>query len=293
VREKQKKDKFMKIIDYEDLIIKKLKELFKNNGIYDEKIFKLKNDKKYYYVNCFKDFKQQGNHISFSVNQKKDKPGICIKTDIDFEREFKDEYLQTIENELDLFHKCGHDRQFTFLSKQKNYNSPENKRWAYDSFIIIYNILADKFKVKKITENNINTDDSPILNSNQEIKDIQEDTLSKYFDNPEQLTDGEKKYIQSIRYERKPENRRTALKMHGTICKACEFDFNDFYGEDLAKNFIEVHHINPVSEGLQKINPEIDLIPLCSNCHSMIHREVELPTSFFDIENRDNKKYRK
>jgi predicted HNH restriction endonuclease len=54
----------------------------------------------------------------------------------------------------------------------------------------------------------------------------------------------------------------------------CEFDFNAVYGADLARNFIEVHHTRSITEidgGL--VNPETDLIPLCSNCHSMAHRE--------------------
>ncbi|MBQ2056059.1 MAG: HNH endonuclease, partial [Bacteroidaceae bacterium] len=51
------------------------------------------------------------------------------------------------------------------------------------------------------------------------------------------------------------------------------FDFEENYGE-LGKEFIEVHHIIPLSQIRREyiINPEKDLIPLCSNCHSMIHR---------------------
>jgi len=116
------------------------------------------------------------------------------------------------------------------------------------------------------------------------------DPLNKYLNNPESLTDGEKKYIQSIRYERNPKNRARALQYHNTTCKACGFNFNDYYGKDLAKDFIEVHHINPLSEGEIEIDPKKDLIPLCSNCHSMIHRELGLPTSFLEIENRYRKK---
>jgi predicted HNH restriction endonuclease len=35
-----------------------------------------------------------------------------------------------------------------------------------------------------------------------------------------------------------------------------------------------VHHLNPISqtEGEHEVDPVNDLIPLCSNCHSMIHR---------------------
>ena len=76
------------------------------------------------------------------------------------------------------------------------------------------------------------------------------------------------------RYERDAKNRSLAIKIHGCVCAACKFDFNEKYGE-LGKDFIEVHHKNPISNHngqLVKIDPKTDLIPLCSNCHSMVHR---------------------
>ena len=48
-------------------------------------------------------------------------------------------------------------------------------------------------------------------------------------------------------------------------------NFEQVYGE-LGKDYIEVHHLHPVSQGERQVNPIEDLIPLCSNCHSMIHR---------------------
>ena len=53
----------------------------------------------------------------------------------------------------------------------------------------------------------------------------------------------------------------------------CDFDFEEVYGE-LGKDFIEVHHTKPLSslEHEVEVNPEEDLVCLCSNCHRMIHR---------------------
>ena len=75
-----------------------------------------------------------------------------------------------------------------------------------------------------------------------------------------------------FRYERNPQNRKEAIKIHGTKCKACGFDYEKTYGP-FGKDFIEIHHINPlaVQESEIVINPETDLIPLCANCHRMIH----------------------
>lgn len=76
------------------------------------------------------------------------------------------------------------------------------------------------------------------------------------------------------RYERRPANRAAAIAAHGATCKVCGFDFARFYGI-LGDGFIEVHHRTPVSHmgGGYVLNPAEDLIPLCSNCHQMVHRE--------------------
>jgi len=76
------------------------------------------------------------------------------------------------------------------------------------------------------------------------------------------------------RYERNPNNRAKAIQIHGLKCKTCKFDFEKTYGER-GKDFIEIHHINPLfSIGNEmEIKPETDLVPVCSNCHRMIHRQ--------------------
>lgn len=86
--------------------------------------------------------------------------------------------------------------------------------------------------------------------------------------------EGNEQIITSTKYERDPINRRLCIMLKGCRCAVCGFDFQKVYGE-IGRNFIEVHHIVPVSElgaGF-RINPTTDLIPLCSNCHSMIHRK--------------------
>lgn len=55
-------------------------------------------------------------------------------------------------------------------------------------------------------------------------------------------------------------------------CNACEFDFGKAYG-DLGHQYIECHHIRPVSKMAAGEKTKIsDLVPLCANCHRMIHR---------------------
>jgi len=75
-------------------------------------------------------------------------------------------------------------------------------------------------------------------------------------------------------FERNPELRTASIRIHGTICMACGFNFKSKYGEH-GSDFIEVHHVNPVSRNSEKkdVNPNTDLVVVCSNCHRMIHRK--------------------
>lgn len=80
--------------------------------------------------------------------------------------------------------------------------------------------------------------------------------------------------FKSKRYERSKINRAACIEIHGLNCHICGTNFESTYGE-LGKGFIHVHHITPVStmESSYVIKPGTDLIPVCPNCHSMLHRE--------------------
>lgn len=84
--------------------------------------------------------------------------------------------------------------------------------------------------------------------------------------------EGNVKYYYGKRYERDSNNRKLAIKKHGLNCYTCGFNFEKVYGER-GKDFIEVHHIKPLStlEEAVEINPMTDLVPLCANCHRMVH----------------------
>ena len=88
------------------------------------------------------------------------------------------------------------------------------------------------------------------------------------------MSEGGSRLITSRRYERNRINRELCLAANGHSCKICGFDFEKVYG-DLGSRFIHVHHIVPVSEMKEEylLNPRTDLIPVCPNCHAMLHRE--------------------
>ena len=86
--------------------------------------------------------------------------------------------------------------------------------------------------------------------------------------------EGRKRVRQHIEYERSPKNRAKAIEIHGTICTACGFDFNAVYGAHFAQSYIEIHHVESITTlGGKPVDPRTDLVPLCSNCHSMVHRQ--------------------
>ncbi len=94
-----------------------------------------------------------------------------------------------------------------------------------------------------------------------------------------------KSYVQyGIKYERNQALRNEAIKIHGTTCKVCGFDFKAKYG-DLGEGFIEIHHLKPMFSIKReiKVNPQKDLVPLCSNCHKMIHRNAKQPLTIKEL----------
>lgn len=89
----------------------------------------------------------------------------------------------------------------------------------------------------------------------------------------EVLYEGAKKTIVVNRYERNETARKRCLAHYGYTCTVCELRFEEMYG-DIGKGFIEVHHVTPLHTINERyvVDPIRDLRPVCSNCHSMIHR---------------------
>jgi 5-methylcytosine-specific restriction protein A len=88
------------------------------------------------------------------------------------------------------------------------------------------------------------------------------------------LPEGAKTQIVVNKYERSPANRAACISFFGPICQVCSFDFGSFYGQ-IGQDYIEVHHRVPVSlMGREyRLDPVKDLVPVCGNCHAMIHRK--------------------
>jgi 5-methylcytosine-specific restriction protein A len=90
----------------------------------------------------------------------------------------------------------------------------------------------------------------------------------------DKFSEGEVKLRVHKRYERNKSARDKCVAINGAVCKICGMDFEKVYGK-IGKGYIQVHHIVPISEidGKHDVDPTKDLIPVCANCHCMLHRK--------------------
>lgn len=87
--------------------------------------------------------------------------------------------------------------------------------------------------------------------------------------------EGKRFSVTSTAIERSPAAREACLAHYGYKyeCEACGFNFERAYGEH-GKHYIHVHHRVELasSKGPMYTDPSKDLVPLCPNCHAMVHR---------------------
>lgn len=92
----------------------------------------------------------------------------------------------------------------------------------------------------------------------------------------EECSEGARISVFVNKYERSAVARQKCIGVRGCRCSVCDLDFQEMYGE-VGNSFIHVHHIIPLNKINQKytVNPLEDLIPVCPNCHAMLHRKVD------------------
>lgn len=95
-----------------------------------------------------------------------------------------------------------------------------------------------------------------------------------YPEDDDTLYEGALIKVMANKYERNQKARRECVERKGYKCLVCGCDFEATYGK-IGKGFIHVHHLTPISSiGKEyKLNVETDLVPVCPNCHYMLHRK--------------------
>jgi 5-methylcytosine-specific restriction protein A len=102
----------------------------------------------------------------------------------------------------------------------------------------------------------------------------------------ERFWEGALRRISVNAYERDATARRACIAHFGAACRVCGFDFGATYGE-LGSGFIHVHHTHPLSDVRTgyAVDPKRDLIPVCPNCHAMLH-QTSPPLTVAELQKR-------
>lgn len=140
-------------------------------------------------------------------------------------------------------------------------------------------VPIEKYQNKDIYETYLNTtqDYRTRLNRYIDFRNSEHANLCMYpeSDNIDKYHEGAKITVEVNKHERNSSARVKCITYHGCYCHVCGINFEDIYGE-IGRNFIHVHHIVPLNEINEEysVNPETDLIPVCPNCHAMLHKKL-------------------
>lgn len=99
-----------------------------------------------------------------------------------------------------------------------------------------------------------------------------------------EYTEGSIRRITINAFERDRSARAACIKKYGTRCAVCRMSFSERYGA-IGKGFIHVHHKKPLAirRSEYELRPTIDLVPVCPNCHAMLHSSSP-PLSVQDLQ---------
>jgi len=169
-------------------------------------------------------------------------------------------------NEISIFNSLI---ESVYLSKNK---------LNIDNILLWSGGQISKSKPDKLDEIDSITFESEHFNTNDDKKFIESvlQTLEIYsFSTSENINiselEGTEKKSYVKKYERSNILRQRAIDIHGTSCKVCGISFKDKYGA-IGDGFIHIHHLEKVADsGERFVDPLKDLIPVCPNCHAMLH----------------------
>ena len=194
---------------------------------------------------------QKGNMLNTLINAAENNLPALIKQHIrpDFDCIYNDIY--SIEELLTMSAKIKSDEDI--LAGPYGYISSK----AIEAYIRFYAL-----------KHNINLDaiSNPDVSSTLQPDEEEEE---------KQRLEGRMTEAKVLRRQRNRQARQQCLEASGYKCYICGFVFEKTYGE-IGKGFLEVHHKRPISTYDEEHEiPQSELVALCSNCHSMVHRRKE------------------
>lgn len=198
-------------------------------------------------------------------------------------------YKTQVEKVKLKFNQIVNDKEFWVDKSNYNKSSSQN----YVRLRLISKFDDDRLSLNLLRQNGLKgTPQGPMKIKNTDLKIyIEEITNNYYVDRifpessgmQENIYEGAVISVNVNRYERSTVARNKCIEYHGCICKVCGMDFEKIYGK-IGEGFIHVHHIKALSEINEEyvVDYKNDLIPVCPNCHAMLHRKVD--DKFFNIE---------
>lgn len=185
---------------------------------------------------------------------------------------FKVEVLEGLVKDKDI----TYDKRF-WLDEEK---FKKSKEYVYTRIRLLDEVDTPELSLAKLRDYGLKGNIQGSMKLKGELRDyimsfFEHDLTEGYYPEEvsETLEEGKRKTININVYERNPLARKQCMDYYGVNCQICNLNFEEKYGE-VGIDFIHVHHIVPLHhiQGDYKVDPIKDLIPVCPNCHAMLHR---------------------
>lgn len=173
--------------------------------------------------------------------------------------------LENPKDQIYLFYREKHTLPFTFLGKVHLIQS-----WIHSSKSSEFEFFIENFESIE--------DDMALL-----------DYIIHYDENLsislDVMCQAAKDLTYHLKCERDINTREKVIQIQGTNCAICGFNYARAYGKDIAKDFIDIHYIGNPEE---KKAPDVirDFIPVCANCHRMLHHKRSHNIDIQDLKKR-------
>jgi 5-methylcytosine-specific restriction protein A len=160
----------------------------------------------------------------------------------------------------------------------------------YARLRLVERVDSEKLSLYVLKENGLKAAPQGPMKIKEQLEKYLDRNFNDYYAEgvfPEEVSDeleeGHKRTVTVNIYERSSIARQKCIEEYGLNCVVCDMNFEEVYGE-FGKGFIHVHHIVPLHEvgGSYKVDYKKDLVPVCPNCHAMLHRKLN--KSFLSIE---------
>lgn len=188
-------------------------------------------------------------------------------------------YKTQVVKESMLFSEITDDKEFWIVFEE--YEKARAGRYA--RLKLIGQVDREELSLERLKENGLSAAPQGPIRVKDELrvyidKYLKDDYAENVFPEssiPEKSYEGAVTQALVNRYERSSIARSKCISFHGVSCGVCGMNFEEKYGI-VGKGFIHVHHIVPLNTIGEEylVDYEKDLIPVCPNCHAMLHRKV-------------------